>query len=61
MALEKRRPIDLLTTSVEAQLVDDVIERMQLESDVRRGSRGWKYELRFQEPLDLDPRLDPPQ
>jgi putative toxin-antitoxin system antitoxin component (TIGR02293 family) len=29
MALEKRRPIDLLTTSVGAQLVDDVIERMR--------------------------------
>ena len=29
MALENRRPIDLLTTSVGAQLVDDVIERMR--------------------------------
>ena len=29
MALEKRRPIELLTTSVGAQLVDDVIERMR--------------------------------
>lgn len=29
MALEKRRPIDLLTTSVGAQLVDDVIERIR--------------------------------
>lgn len=28
-ALENRRPIDLLTTSVGAQLVDDVIERMR--------------------------------
>lgn len=29
MALENRRPIDLLTTPVGAQLVDDVIERMR--------------------------------
>jgi putative toxin-antitoxin system antitoxin component (TIGR02293 family) len=29
MALEKRRPIELLTTPVGAQLVDDVIERMR--------------------------------
>jgi putative toxin-antitoxin system antitoxin component (TIGR02293 family) len=29
MALENRRPIDLLTTGVGAQLVDDVIERMR--------------------------------
>lgn len=29
MALEHRRPIELLTTSVGAQLVDDVIERMR--------------------------------
>jgi putative toxin-antitoxin system antitoxin component (TIGR02293 family) len=29
MALENRRPLDLLTTSVGAQLVDDVIERMR--------------------------------
>jgi putative toxin-antitoxin system antitoxin component (TIGR02293 family) len=29
MALENRRPIDLLTTSVGAQLVDDVVERMR--------------------------------
>jgi putative toxin-antitoxin system antitoxin component (TIGR02293 family) len=29
MALERRRPIDLLTTPVGAQLVDDVIERMR--------------------------------
>ena len=29
MALERRRPIELLTTSVGAQLVDDVIERMR--------------------------------
>jgi putative toxin-antitoxin system antitoxin component (TIGR02293 family) len=29
MALENRRPIDLLTTRVGAQLVDDVIERMR--------------------------------
>jgi putative toxin-antitoxin system antitoxin component (TIGR02293 family) len=29
IALEKRRPIELLTTSVGAQLVDDVIERMR--------------------------------
>ena len=29
MALEQRRPIELLTTSVGAQLVDDVIERMR--------------------------------
>jgi putative toxin-antitoxin system antitoxin component (TIGR02293 family) len=29
MALENRRPIDLLTTSIGAQLVDDVIERMR--------------------------------
>jgi putative toxin-antitoxin system antitoxin component (TIGR02293 family) len=31
MALEKHRPIDLLTTSVGAQLVDDVIERMRYD------------------------------
>ena len=29
IALENRRPIDLLTTSIGAQLVDDVIERMR--------------------------------
>jgi len=29
MALENRRPIDLLTTSVGANLVDDVLERMR--------------------------------
>jgi putative toxin-antitoxin system antitoxin component (TIGR02293 family) len=29
MALENRRPIDLLTTRVGAQLVDDVLERMR--------------------------------
>ena len=29
MALEKRRPIELLTTPVGAQLVEDVIERMR--------------------------------
>jgi putative toxin-antitoxin system antitoxin component (TIGR02293 family) len=29
MALESRRPIDLLTTQVGAQLVDDVIQRMR--------------------------------
>jgi putative toxin-antitoxin system antitoxin component (TIGR02293 family) len=29
MALEGRRPIDLLTTPVGAQLVDDVVERMR--------------------------------
>jgi putative toxin-antitoxin system antitoxin component (TIGR02293 family) len=29
IALENRRPIDLLTTGVGAQLVDDVIERMR--------------------------------
>jgi putative toxin-antitoxin system antitoxin component (TIGR02293 family) len=29
VALEKRRPIDLLTTSVGAQLVEDVVERMR--------------------------------
>ena len=29
MALEKHRPIDLLTSSVGAQLVDDVLERMR--------------------------------
>lgn len=29
MALERRRPIDLLTTAIGAQLVDDVIERMR--------------------------------
>jgi putative toxin-antitoxin system antitoxin component (TIGR02293 family) len=31
MALEKRRPIDLLTSPVGAQLVDDVIERMRYD------------------------------
>ncbi len=31
IALERRRPIDLLTTSVGAQLVDDVIERMRYD------------------------------
>lgn len=29
MALENRRPLDLLTTHIGAQLVDDVIERMR--------------------------------